>query len=356
MTNKRLDIELMRFFACFFVVFNHTQARGFFRFSTFESTRLLYDLGLCLSIFCKFAVPLFLAVSGALLLGRNESYRMVWKKRILKIFIILFVWSFLYHLYNNRFNEFDLVTLVKSFFQPFFADDITFHLWYLYAFIGFLISLPLLRKIARSLSRKDYVYLFSIYFLMHCIMPVAEYLSSIPVNSDVRIPWIGVDIFIFPLLGYFLSNLPNDFWNWKRLAALWAVNIVCIVISAELTTYNAELTGVLNEAVSQEFHKTFVITNCAAVFVSCQYLVNRISIPKRLEKCIRSLGGASFGIYLIHPFIVGSSAYYIYWNMLLSLNLFPYIDTFIFCVTIFLISYILTIIIKRIPVIRKLVS
>lgn len=71
MSNKHLDIELMRILACFFVIYNHTGVQGFYLFSLYDSSSSTYLMGLFLSVFCKFAVPIFFAISGALLLDRD---------------------------------------------------------------------------------------------------------------------------------------------------------------------------------------------------------------------------------------------------------------------------------------------
>ena len=63
---KRIGyIDVLRILACLAVIYNH--ASGFFLFGDQEPGGLLYRLELCLSISCKFAVPVFFAISGALI-------------------------------------------------------------------------------------------------------------------------------------------------------------------------------------------------------------------------------------------------------------------------------------------------
>ena len=91
---KQIDIELMRIIACFFVIFNHTETNGYFLFSLYDKHSLQFWIYLFLSVFCKFSVPLFFTISGALMLDREpEPLNRLWRYRILKMVIILVTWS-----------------------------------------------------------------------------------------------------------------------------------------------------------------------------------------------------------------------------------------------------------------------
>lgn len=80
---RRLDIECMRILAAFFVIFNHTETTGFFLFSYYDTHGIRYWLYLFISIFCKFSVPLFFMISGALMLNRiSEPLKQLWHHRI----------------------------------------------------------------------------------------------------------------------------------------------------------------------------------------------------------------------------------------------------------------------------------
>lgn len=69
--NKRnlLHIELIRIIAAYFVIFNHTNKKGFFLFSVYERGSLQYWVYMIFSVFCKISVPLFFMIVGALLLN-----------------------------------------------------------------------------------------------------------------------------------------------------------------------------------------------------------------------------------------------------------------------------------------------
>ena len=75
----KIHFEVLRLLAIFLVVFNHTKEKGFDLYRYTDSA-VIYYAGYSLSILCKVAVPLFFMISGALLIGREESIRDLFKK------------------------------------------------------------------------------------------------------------------------------------------------------------------------------------------------------------------------------------------------------------------------------------
>ena len=61
-------LDILRIIACFLVIVNHTDSRVFLRTSPSET----WFLGLTYFFICKAAVPLFLMISGVLLLRKNR--------------------------------------------------------------------------------------------------------------------------------------------------------------------------------------------------------------------------------------------------------------------------------------------
>ena len=166
------------------------------------------------------------------------------------------------------------------------------------------------------------------------------------------------NIVIFPLMGYFLSYRVKEFWNKKRILILWGINICTIFMSCYLTYYRASVMGVCNEESSQAFHDTFVLINCITVFVTCQYLNDKSQLLSKISKQIISLGGCTFGIYLTHIYIKDHTAITRYISKLFQ-DIIPIprmLYAFIYCIIIFICGYIITLLLKKIPFIKRIVS
>lgn len=358
-SNKRLDIELMRIIAAFFVIFNHTGSTGYFVFSLIEPQSIRYWIYLFMSIFCKFSVPMFFMIAGALLLNRqNETIKEIWIHRVLHISLILVFWSFFYYMISvkqgvENFN-------ICHFLSKFYDGNWNYSFWYLYTYIVFLISLPLLRRFAQSLTDKEYIYMYLVYIFFEMIIPSTQYLlfqGRHDLNGNVSIGWLASSVFIFPLTGYFLS-FRKKIWDKKQILILWMINIATIMLSSYLTYYRAKIMGVCDEGSSQVFHSTFVLINCVSVFVTCQYMNEHSQLLKKLEKPIVSLGGCTFGIYLLHICIMSDSKLNDYlWHVFKdTMHLPAMVYAFILCGVIFICGYIVTLILKQIPFFRWLIS
>ncbi len=202
MGKKKIHIEFMRILAIVFVMFNHTE--GFLYFTNCQGVKgFLYA---CVSIFCKFAVPLFYMLSGALLLGKEENYFKI-IKRAVKYIIILFAVSFLYFILYNRY-ELGKISLV-DFFIKLYTTTICDHLWYLYSYIAIILMLPLLRKLVKSMESKDYLYLAIMHFMFYGVVPIVDYLifsGNNQINSYFKPALFTSNNLVFFIMGYFFEN------------------------------------------------------------------------------------------------------------------------------------------------------
>ena len=356
MKKKNIDIELMRILAAFFVIFNHTGINGFFLFSRSEMGSTTFWIELAISVFCKFSVPLFFMITGALMLQKEtRSYRDLFVNKILKTMLILLIWSFA--AYRFQVHSGETWSAVDNFFRRFFTTNWNYSHWYLYAHIAVLLSLPILQKIAKALSDKEFVYMFTLAIVYLCVLPVVQYIlwkEQFTINGDFKIDWICSQIFLYPLLGYFLYHR-EIVWNKTKLLLLWIINIGTILLSSYLTYYRAEVTGVLSEPQSQLFHPTFSIINAVTIFVTCQHVAKHISIKQFGRRVIESIGGATFGIYLMHLFLLNIFRKVSVLSAFLTLTKWPMLNAMLYCLFVFFVGYCITMIWKGVMAILKAV-
>lgn len=203
--------------------------------------------------------------------------------------------------------------------------------------------------------------MYLVYIIFAMIIPSAQYLlfqGRHSLNGNVSVGWLTSNIVIFPLTGYFLSFRKKDFWSGKRILILWMTNTATIMLSSYLTYYRAKIMGVCDEGSSQVFHNTFVLINCVAVFVTCQYMNEHSRFLRKLAKPITSLGGCTLGVYLLHVNILSHLRQNdCLWHIFREkLGIPSMLYAFILCGVVFMCGYIITIILKRIPILRRLVS
>lgn len=98
-TNKIVYLEAIRLFAILCVMFTHSGPRGS-NYYQYTDSLICYIWSLSLELLSDIGVPLFLMVSGVLLLKKEEPLKLVYTKRLPRMVIVLLVFSFIRYLYE----------------------------------------------------------------------------------------------------------------------------------------------------------------------------------------------------------------------------------------------------------------
>lgn len=355
---KLIYLEIIRIIAIFLVIFNHTGAKGFFLFSTYPFGSIQYFICMAFSVFCKIAVPLFLMVSGALLLNRDIPQKKIFKEKILKMFLVLLIFSAIYYIRLHILKYSDKFT-IGDFFVRLYKGDIIIPYWYIYAYISFLLAFPFLRAMVKNLPEYAYKYLILLSIIFISVLPCIEYRFSageVTLNQYGKVAWLFTNIVIFPIIGYYLENVVDfEKINKKHILFTILFAIFGIGISCYMTYFKHRITGICTEVETQDFLDVFCLPICISVYLTIKYFCTKFEIPNLLRKVILSFGSCSFGIYLIHMAIIESN----FINNLLttlteSYKLNQMLSILLLCVLNMLISYIITFVLKKIPGLKKI--
>ncbi len=357
MKNKKLHLELLRIIACFFVIFNHTGANGYELYAAYPTQSMEYWLYMIPSVLCKVSVPMFFAISGSLLIDREESLPVIFKKRVLKLVIVLFVFSLFYYLVSlDNLGEIS----AYNFFGTLYTYTWNFSFWYLYSFLIFLLCLPFIRALAKNLKDSHFYYLFGIAIVFDSLLPIAEYLLWKGEHSHYgafSMSWATATLFLYPCLGYFIEKRLDITKMKKWLLPLWVLNIAGILISCYMTFFRSKVTGNSTEA----FFSSFVMVNVSTLFISAKYFYTVRSTKTKRSKgfdgFVATVGGCTFGIYLLHVFFLHElPAAQQLWTVLLdSWALNPMISALIVCLAVFTVCCVITLIMKKIPLLNRLI-
>ena len=282
------------------MVYNHTGTTGFARFSTYEPGSFLFFSNLSQAVFCKVGVSMFFIISGALMLGKKqEGFRDLFQKRILKYLFILISISIVYGLSNHILKGTHYTA--ETFFKSLYSSNIKYHLWYIYAYIAFLILVPLLQSFCNGMQNRHFIYLI----LMHLsfrMISVIDYLfwkDALSLESHL-IATLPINIVLLPMIGYYIENRVDITNVGKKLLILWTTNIVLIALSCYMTYIRGIDRGIFSEADSQRYFSYFTFMNCITVFLTIKYIFNRVQLKENLRRTIVLISGCCFGIYLIH--------------------------------------------------------
>lgn len=296
---RKSYIDFLRITAALLVIYNHTA--GYHHYLNYGARPIGMFCYIFLSVLTRINVPLFFMISGALLLGKEEAYKTLFSKRVLRFVLVLFVFSFFVYCIDFRDNF-----QIKEFVSYLFKGSLTAEYWFLYSYLGFLLALPFLRKIAKHLTGRDVLLLLAFQFVIRSLLPTLTYLFNcagmnfISLSTDFSFPFATTDILFYPLVGYYLDNLPIEKIGKREVTVAFAVLIVGSLVSTAITFhagYNSP------SGFTQSHLSKFNASTVIAFFVIIKYLFssgNR-QIQTRFEKCIAKVGSLTLGVYLLDP-------------------------------------------------------
>lgn len=307
MKEKRLDYELMRIIAIFLVVFNHTENRGFFLYQAPGCSGVNVVLSLLLATICKIAVPLFSMISGGLLLHRQESLKELFWKRIVRMGLVLVLFSGILYGFWIHWG-FVPHPGIKDFIRRVLTEGISIPYWYLYTYFGVLFLFPLLRPLAQNLSDQGYLWLFCVHFGFFGILaPLSSILKLDPLNQyfitgltlgtgTQKTPFMAGQAVYYLLMGYYFAHR----FHWEKLTGkrlaifgVLATASVCIMVGLSwwAFTRRGETSG------------TFMGSLMELVAFFVYALLHQLTVWHPITgkggSIIRTMGECVFGAYLL---------------------------------------------------------
>lgn len=354
---RKLHIEALRIVAALFVLFNHTGEEGFFLFAAQPATSPLCWAYLSLSILCKAAVPLFFMASGALLLTdkREEPPRVTLTRRAGRMAAALLLTSLGYEIWHCRLWETPFSVL--HFLEGLYQGSICTPLWYLYAYLGMLVCLPLLRRLAQGLRDAEFRYWIRCLLLFQGVVPVAAALlwpDGAPA-SGFSLGWAAMQAVCYPCLGYFAEHrVPREALSHKAMGKLAAGCLAGVGVSAALTLLAARRSGICTEAQSQSFFTLFTPLYALTIYLGLRRLcLPRTVARSRWARLLCAAGEGTFFLYLSHVWIMNLPLL-----RALRTALCPVLGemgaTLAYLITVFLVGDLAGWALRRVPGVRKL--
>lgn len=291
--NRIQWVDPLRVLATFSVIFLHASAPLVAQFGTISNSH--WWVGNIYDSMVRFCVPIFLMISGALILPKTyESTKIFLKKRVLRIIPPFLLWSFIYivllladQIHNGE--NFTSTEILRYIFHQ-LKNGASYHLWYIYLIIGLYLFFPIIQGWINNRNRKEIKY-FLIIWLITIII-------SIPYVNIIK-PAIEISYFSgfigYPILGYYLST--SNFEIKKKKATYISLILLGVVVTMFGTYF---LSNHLNS-----FTETFydyltlnVILASAGVFLLFKDYVRIHS------KIIKFLSKYSYGTYLAHALVL----------------------------------------------------
>lgn len=342
---RKLNLDVLRIVACFLVIVNHTDNKMLLSLTPSKS----WFVSAFIFYICKVAVPLFIMISGAVLLGKEESYKDLYKKRVLKTVLVILIFSFVYYIDKVRIDG--AVFSLKEFWQSILHDPITNAYWYLYMYLGLIIMLPILRKLVKNMQTKDYLYCLGLWAVFMGVFPIVNhYLEYKSITYCFNIPIISVYVIYF-IMGYFIENkLDTKYFNKTILIICIILSIICIALSIGLTYYDN-----IRDAENKLFMDNTEYITIAIPSISLFYIAKYVNlkIGDRINgKIIVNIATHTFGIYLLSDLLIEKLGFI---SEYLTMHIQKLLAMFVLELSVFIVGYAITWVWKKIPFIKKLI-
>ena len=353
-TSKRTltHIEIIRIIAAFFVIFNHTDLEGYTLFTLYPPDSFQHWFYLFFSVICKISVPLFLMISGALLLKKKEEPVKKQIIRIVRIAAALLIFSLLAYIQQilSLHDSFDLL----HFFRVLFEDCWMSPYWYLYLYLAFLVCLPFLRRLANAMTDKLFLYMIALVIVLTGLLPVLFPLlfdQPFVLSPSFSIGWIATFIVFYPLLGFYLENrLDLNKVTGKFLALLWVAALAAVALTCLVTSKYSAGPGQMDES----YMDLLVPVYAAPVYLSFRKLLNLHPAKEKTAAFLGTVGACTFGIYLFHGFILFHPKLSLVHLFSDKLPMIPLTCGLLRCLEVMIASFVITWLLKKIPGVRKL--
>lgn len=346
MKNKRISLEVLRIIAICMVIYNHTGENGFEMFRTVYGTPLWY-LVILLDVVSKAGVPLFFMISGVLLLDKKETLKELFIKRILRYVVIIVLFSFIYYI-RLYIHHPEYGFSIKFFIKYIYSTPFIIPYWFLYNYLSFLIILPVLRAVVKNLNENEYLWIlgFSVLLWMSPVWEKIFNFNPIGISNGLNVSFV-----LFPILGYGIANVISDeYFNIKSRIVLiisFFINWLCSVF---MNIVEFKETGEFSGTNLDRF--SWMPSIVIFYFVIYCFDKKSIKISEHINGVILIVGRGVLCTYLFEDMLRSDIFLklfeFVSGNANRLLMCIPYTLCIIIC------GVVLSIIIKRIPVINRL--
>lgn len=345
---RKIYLDALRIIAIFLVIFNHTP--GYTAYMTTKGPKIW--IYMVITMITRINVPLFLMVSGALLLSKEETILELIKKRIIRFIAVIIIFNSALYLMGN-YSDIHFVNLGLGIIE----GTIEGSYWFLYAYTGMLIMLPYIRKAVKGFDQKDFIYIIILHLLFVSILPMVNYIlnitkgGSIYINGNFQIPLMTEKILFYPTLGYYFDKIIDIKKIGKKHLVLGSIFAICGIICSCCFTYDEGM----RYGFTQNYVQLFDFVTTMVVFLLVRFLFERKNIFSKfpqIEKSICSLGVLTFGVYLLDPFL--KRGIYNKVDIVLG-EFFPIIiSSFVWCVISIMLGSLITFLLRKSSVMKKI--
>ena len=323
-------LDVVRFIAMFTVVCCHCTDPFNFYPGTAPNIGEIKLWGAIYGSVLRPCVPLFVMITGALLLPVRGDASTFYKKRIPRVFYPFLIWSVLYNLFpwitgllglnpqiildffpyagEEVMQQSFSVSLEYILMIPFNFSILAVHMWYIYLLIGLYLYLPVFSAwVEKASERAKLMFLLAwggTLLLPYYYQFVSNYLWGTCSWNSFGMLYAFAGFNGYLLLGHYLKNLE---WSLKKTLA---IGIPMFAVGYAVTFLGFRHITALPEYTDEmlELFFTYCSLNVVMMTIPVFMLAKKVKVnSERMKKALANLTVCGFGIYMIHYFFTGPS-------------------------------------------------
>ncbi len=348
---RNFGLDLARAVAILAVALIHASA---FFLTSYGRETVEFSVGNLFDSAARIGVPLFLMISGALMLDETRpiTVKKILGKYVKNILLLLYFWSLLYAVVTQILLPIytDTPVSIRGFLAALLYGH--YHMWYLFMVVGLYLVTPFLRAFVKRENRQLVQLFLVLAVLMQFVPTVCTALSKC---SNL---WASIDV--LPYFTRWLSQFKLSFFSqytayyvlgwyithmgvstpWKRYVWYGAS-----AVSLLTTIWFVQMSGDYANGYSEL--NLLILVYSSGVFL----LLNQIGQPlgKATRIGVLALSKSSFGIYIIHPIVLELL------RMAVPYHRIPALYIVVSYVVVLAISWVVTVLISKLPVLKHTV-
>ena len=285
-------------------------------------------------------VPLFVMLSGFLLLGKDYPLMVFLKRRFSRVVIPALFWMVVYSIYNHIANG--NPAIIGEALRNIIVSPVHYHLWFIYLIIGLYLVYPVLRPWIKSAGELEYRYFFIMCIIGTWGYKILALFFHLPIGIYFELFTNNCGYFV---LGYYLgtkSAIGSAVEN-ERIAPWRFTEKQLIYLGAGLALLGTASTILASYLVNlgfqpgQEFNVYFydyLTPNVAISAIGWFLLAKTAFNSSPLLDIERDFSAASFGIYFAHVLVMDYCGKLGYWHsMAHPIYVGPFLAAMIYLLT-----------------------